>query len=116
MQLSFTTPIWLYPVAVDFRKQLDSLIILIADSLSKDPCSGELFIFRNRTSDKVRLLWYDRNGFWLCYKRLGKGKFIFPTQATGVMELSRDQMSWLLSGLNFLENKALPEHRATQFF
>ena len=46
MQLSFTTPIWLYPAVTDFRKQLDSLIILIADVLEKDPCSGELFALR----------------------------------------------------------------------
>jgi len=45
MQLSFTTPIWLYPMPIDFRKQLDGIVILVADALSKDPCSGELFIF-----------------------------------------------------------------------
>ncbi|NBX75208.1 MAG: transposase [Proteobacteria bacterium] len=116
MQLSFTTPIWLYSEAVDFRRQLDGLIVLVADALSKDPCSGELFIFRNRGANKVRLLWYDRNGFWLCYKRLEKGKFIFPKEVVGVLELSRDQMSWLLSGLNFLENKPLAEVRASHFF
>jgi transposase len=116
MQLSFTTPIWLYPMPVDFRRQLDGLVILVADSLSKDPCSGELFIFRNKGADKVRLLWYDRNGFWLCYKRLEKGKFIFPQHELAVCELTRDQLSWLLSGLNFQTNKLLPAVRSTQFF
>ena len=116
MQVSFKTPIWLYPEAVDFRKQLDSLIILIADTLSKDPGSGELFIFRNRSANKIRLLWYDSNGFWLCYKRLENGKFIFPKEHSGVLELTRDQMSWLLSGLNFLENKQLPKVNASKFF
>jgi transposase len=116
MQLSFRTPIWLYSDVIDFRKQLDSLILLVADTLSKEPCSGELFIFRNRGANKIRLLWYDRNGFWLCYKRLEKGKFIFPKQVSGVCEVSRDQLSWLLSGLNFLENKQLPEVQASNFF
>lgn len=116
MQLSFTTPLWFYTEPVDFRRQLDGLILLVADSLSKNPCSGELFIFRNRGSNKVRLLWYDRNGFWLCYKRLEKGKFIFPTQISGTLELTRDELSWLLSGLNFLENKHLPVVRASRFF
>lgn len=116
MQLSFKTPIWLYPTVIDFRKQLDSLVLLVADTLSKDPCSGELFIFRNRGANKVRLLWYDRNGFWLCYKRLEKGKFVFPVNPSGICELTRDQLSWLLSGLNFLENRLLPEVKASRFF
>lgn len=116
MQLSFSTPIWLYPEVIDFRKQLDSLIVLVADVLTKNPCSGELFIFRNRGANKVRLLWYDRNGFWLCYKRLERGKFIFPKEYSGVLELSRDQLSWLLSGLNFEKNTPWPEVRASNFF
>ncbi len=116
MQLSFSTPIWLYPLPVDFRKQLDGLIILIAADLSLDPCSGELFIFRNRTSNKIKLLWYDRNGFWLCYKRLEKGKLIFPSMSDNVMEISRDQLGWLLSGLDFTKQPVQPSHRATQFF
>jgi transposase len=116
MQLSFATPIWLYPEPVDFRKQLDGLVILVADALSKDPCSGELFIFRNRGANKVRLLWYDCNGFWLCCRRLEKGKFIFPDRESAVCELTRDQLSWLLSGLNFLENKPFSAVRASQFF
>jgi len=116
MQLSFKTPIWLYPTVIDFRKQLDSLVLLVADTLAKDPCSGELFIFRNRGANKVRLLWYDRNGFWLCYKRLEKGKFVFPVNQSGICELTRDQLSWLLSGLNFLENRLLPEVKASRFF
>ena len=113
MQLSFKTPIWLYPAPVDFRKQLDGLIILVASKLSKDPCSSELFIFRNRSSNKIKLLWYDSNGFWLCYKRLEKGKLIFPGISEDVMEISRDQLAWLLSGLDFTKQSVQPSHRAT---
>ena len=98
MQLSFKTPIWLYPTVIDFRKQLDSLILFVADTLAKRSCSGELFIFRNRGANKVRLLWYDRNGFWLCYKRLEKGKVCLSIDQSGICELTRDQLLWLLSG------------------
>jgi len=116
MQLSFKTPIWLYPSPVDFRKQIDGLVILIADELSSDPTSGELFIFRNRSSDKVKLLWYDDNGFWLCYKRLEAGRLKFPSQTEGVFELERDQLSWLLSGLDVTKQPLLPKTKATKFF
>lgn len=116
MQLSYQTPIWLYPISVDFRKQIDGLVLLIADELDVNPTSGELFIFRNRTAKKIKLLWYDQNGFWLCYKRLEKGRLKFPSGQTEVLELSRDQLSWLLSGLDFTREKELPSVKATAFF
>jgi transposase len=88
----------------------------VADQLKLAPTSGELFIFRNRQCDKVKLLWYEHNGFWLCYKRLEKGKLVFPCIKTSVIEITRDQLSWLLSGLNFEKQAHLPAYEATQFF
>ena len=116
MQLSYRTPLWFYLKPVDFRKQIDGLVLLIASQLSLNPTSGELFIFRNRQSNKVKLLWYDDNGFWLCYKRLEKGRLKFPREDATVMELSRDQLSWLLSGLDFTKQTTLPKTSAVNFF
>ena len=116
MNLSYKTPLWFYPVPVDFRKQIDGLVLLIADELSISPTSGELFIFRNRQHTKIKLLWYDRNGFWLCYKRLERGRLKFPQTGSDAMELTRDQFSWLLSGLDFTKHAELPETKAEQFF
>jgi transposase len=116
MPFSYQTPIWLYPVPVDFRKQMDGLAILVADQLSLNPLSGQLFLFRNRAGNKVKLLWYDRNGFWLCYKRLEKGRLQFPKHEASVMELTRDQLSWLLSGLDFMNQVSLPVHEARYIF
>ncbi len=116
MQLSYHTPLWLYPTPVDFRRQIDGLVLLIASELGLSPTSGELFIFRNRTSNKLKLLWYDGNGFWLCYKRLEKGKLIFPKHNDRVMEITRDQLDWLLSGLDFSLQKQLPRIEATRFY
>lgn len=116
MQLSFSTPIWLYPAPVDFRKKIDGLAVLIADQLSLTPTSGELFVFRNRLGDKLKCLWYDTNGFWLCYKRLEKGRLKFPSESDSVMELTRDELSWLLSGIDFTKQRALPSVTATHFY
>lgn len=116
MLLSFNTSIWLYPQPIDFRKQIDGLIILVADHLKLNPTSGQLFLFRNRTANKLKILWWDRNGFWLCYKRLEKGKLIFPPIDEQSIELTRDQLGWLLSGLDFMRQIQLPEVKATNFF
>lgn len=116
MQPSFKTPIWLYHQAVDFRKQIDGLVMLVATELSTEPTSGELFIFRNRQANKVKLLWYDQNGFWLCYKRLEKGRLQFPKRQTETLTLTRDQLAWLLSGLDFTKQPHLPTVNAQNFF
>ena len=116
MLFSYQTPIWLYPGPVDFRKQMDGLAILVADALSLNPLSGQLFIFRNKAGNKIKLLWYDRNGFWLCYKRLEKGRLQFPKDGDTAMELTRDQLSWLLSGLDYLKQVGLPTHEAHYVF
>ena len=116
MFFSFNTSIWLYPEIVDFRKQIDGLVLLVADHLQKTPTSGQLFLFRNRTANKIKMLWWDRNGFWLFYKRLEQGRFQFPTLNTEAIELTRDQLGWLLSGLNCLSHTQFPEVKASNFY
>lgn len=115
MLLSFSS-IWLYQTPIDFRKQIDALVILVSDQLQLNPVSGQLFIFRDRTAKKLKMLWWDRNGFWLLYKRLEKGKLNFKAQNNETIELTRDQLSWLLSGLDFLGQRSLPEVKALNFY
>ena len=112
----FNGTIWLYPKPIDFRKQIDGVVMLVADHLQLNPTSGQLFLFRNRHANKIKMLWWDRNGFWLCYKRLEKGKLKFPMIIDQAVELTRDQLSWLLSGLNYEEQKQLSCVQATNFY
>jgi transposase len=116
MFLTFNSAIWLYPQPIDFRKQIDGLVILVADHLKLEPTSGQLFLFRNRQANKIKMLWWDRNGFWLCYKRMEKGKLKFPAIQDQSIELTKDQLSWLLSGLDCLQHVLLPEVIASNFF
>jgi transposase len=116
MLLTFNAPIWFYPKAIDFRKQVDGLVMFVADHLCMNPASGQLFIFRNRSKNKIKMLWWDRNGFWLFYKRLEKGAFQFPSSEDQALELTRDQLGWLLSGLNCLNHTLLPEVIAINFY
>ena len=116
MWFGFSDKIWLYHQPIDFRKQIDGLVLLVADQLQADPTSGQLFVFRNRSGNKVKLLWWDKNGFWLIYKRLEKGRFKFPSTFDMAWNLSRDELSWLLSGLDITQHKQLPAVTATNFY
>jgi len=116
MFFTFHAAIWLYPKPVDFRKQMDGLVMLVADHLELNPTSGQLFLFRNRHANKIKMLWWERNGFWLCYRRLEKGKLKFPQINDSAMSLNSEQLSWLLSGLDFEKQALLPDVLATNFY
>ena len=116
MIFSFNTPIWFYPKPVDFRKQIDGLIVITADQLQMNPTSGQLFVFRNRSENRLKLLWWYRHAFWLCYVRMESGHLQFPQVGEKAMELSREQLGWLLSGLNFMEHRQFEEIKATNFY
>ena len=116
MFFTLSEPIWFHPKPVDFRKQIDGLITLVADHLKMNPTSGQLFLFRDRTGKKIKILWWDKNGFWLFYKRMEKGQMKFPSRDEAAMTLTRDQLSWLLSGLDCMSHTLLPEIKASNFY
>jgi len=91
--------IWFYPQTIDFRKQMNSLMLLICD-LDMNPGSGAIYIFRSKTKDKLKILIWEKNGFWLLYRKLAKGQFRFPDKHDQSVQLTSDQLSWLLSGLD----------------
>ena len=116
MLVPFNATIWLYRRPVDFRKQIDGLMVLVADTLECNPASGQLFVFRNRQADKIKMLYWQDNGFWLLYKRNESGRFIFPPIVDGTMTLSTDQLHWLLSGIDFMHQVPAKTLRPTRFF
>lgn len=83
---------------VDFRKGIDSLACLCRQRFGVDPFHGTLFVFRNRAGTALKLLVYDGQGFWLCQKRLSKGRLQWwPCQGEGPVETLRaEQLSVLL--------------------
>ena len=85
---------------VDFRWGLNGLVALIEHSLRLDPFTGSCFVFSNRRRDKVKIVTWERNGFWLCYKRLERERFVWPRAADAVLVLSMEQLGWLLSGID----------------
>lgn len=89
MWLPFNAKIWFY------RKQIDGLMVLVADTLQQDPTSGQLFVFRNKKADKLKMLYWEDNGLWLLYKRFEQYRFEFPNIADEATELSSQQLSHL---------------------
>lgn len=87
---------------VDFRKAHDGLCALVRDEFGDDPFSGDVFVFHNGARDRVKLLLWERNGFWLLYKRLEKGTFPFDVRGEGSrVEITRAQLAMMLEGLEW---------------
>lgn len=88
--------------AIDMRKSIDSLSALVIEEFKNNPQSGHLFIFFNRSRDKVKIVYWDRNGFVLHYKRLEKHRFIVPKLVERMhIVITETQLNGLLAGLNF---------------
>jgi Transposase and inactivated derivatives len=96
--------------ATDLRKSIDGLAILVQENFNLDPFSKCLFVFCNRNKDKVKILQWDHNGFWLYYKRLEKGTFKWPSPSSGkTLSIDERQLRWLLDGLTL---KQLEAHKS----
>lgn len=98
---------------VDMRKAIDGLAVVVEDVLGLNPLSSHLFVFGNRRRDKVKILVWERNGFWVLYKRVEKARFQWPKPtAAGVVEITERELAWLLAGLDF---ERLTGHRRLHF-
>ncbi|WP_011295939.1 IS66 family insertion sequence element accessory protein TnpB [Cupriavidus necator] len=91
--------VYLHREAVDFRKSINGLSALVEQSLGLDPFARAVYVFRNRRADRIKLLGWDRNGYWLFLKRLEADRFAWP-RGTAVATLSVEQLHWLLDGID----------------
>ncbi len=98
---------------VDFRRGIDGLAQVCRAVLRSDPFSGTVFVFRNRRATSIKVLVYDGQGFWMCYKRLSKGKFRWwPSRTTTrVSALQAHELQVLLCGGDPAATKAAPPWR-----
>jgi transposase len=92
----------------DMRKGFDGLAQLVRDVIAEDPLSGHFFVFRNRRRDRVKILYWDRDGFALWYKRLEKGVFRFPEAKDGRVEVTPAEMAAVLEGIDLSRARRLP--------
>lgn len=99
--------IWLATTPADLRKSFDGLAELVRQHLRSDPLSGHVFVFRNRRSDRVKLLYWDEDGFVIVYKRLEEGTFPFPAAADGQagVTVRAAELAMLLDGIDWQNAK-----------
>jgi transposase len=93
---------------VDFRKSINGLSALVEHELGLNPFGPQLFVFCNRKRDKLRILYWERNGYVLWHKRLEKHKFPWPSRDKGksdVVAMTGRELSWLLDGIDLFRIK-----------
>jgi transposase len=91
----------------DLRKSIDGLAALVSQVFELDLFSNSLFVFCNRDRDKLKILYWDHNGFWLYYRRLERGRFRWPDPTDQrPLTISRRQLQWLLDGLSLEQTQA----------
>lgn len=98
--------VWLAPGATDMRKSIDGLAAISSYVLKQNPLSQHLFVFCSKDQTKIKILYWDRSGFWLFYKRLEKGRFQWPAVSGAALSISRRQLAWLMDGLTIEQKHA----------
>lgn len=112
LNLSLPGRIFLCTLPTDMRKSFDSLAGLVQEHLDQDPLAGDLFVFRSKRGDRLKLLYFDNDGFAIWYKRLEEGTFAFPTadgqrMAVGThgLTIRPAELAMLLDGIELAQLK-----------
>ena len=111
------TRIYLAAGATDMRKGFEGLYGLARDRLSCDPLSGHIFLFTNARHNRLKLLFWDGSGLWVCAKRLEKGRFRWP-QAEGSQRkvvLNHEELALLVGGIDLAATRRRRWYRSTSF-
>ena len=126
LNFSRTTRVFLATEPTDMRKGFDGLFALVENVIDEDPFSGHLFVFRNQRRDRLKVLWWDRDGLAVFYKRLEKGSYQFPTDArvsnssggdrdnARRCEIRTDELALLLEGIDLSSVKRRPRYERSK--
>ena len=103
LSLPTSVRIYLARGATDMRKSIDGLAALTAQALEQEPMSGHLFVFCNRDRDRIKILYWERSGFWLLHKRLERGTFAWPLpegSEAKQLEMPASDLAAMLGGID----------------
>lgn len=104
---SITTKVYLAAGSTDMRKSINGLTAIVQECFSLDLFSQSTFVFCNKSKNKLKIIQWENNGFWLHYKRLEKGNFKWPeSKINSAIEISDRELGWLLDGLTINKKKA----------
>jgi transposase len=104
--------VYVHREAVDFRKSINGLAALVEQALGLDPFAAALYVFANARRNRVKILGWEMNGFWLLMKRLETDRFVWPRADQTVIELTVEQLHWLLAGIDL---EAMRAHRMLRY-
>ena len=99
--LPANTRIWIAAGVTDLRRGFMGLSALVQTKLEQSPMSGQVFVFRGRRGDLIKLLWFDGDGLCLLAKRLDRGRFVWPQASSGTVTLTPAQLAMLLEGIDW---------------
>ena len=110
LTLGLTGRIWICTTPQDGRKSFDGLQAVVSSHLAKNPLSGDLYVFRNKRGDRVKILAWQGDGFALYLRRLEKGTFAFPTADTTEVSISATELAMILGGIDLGSAKRRPRY------
>lgn len=113
LSVGSATRVYLAAGATDMRKGFERLHGLVRDRLACDPLSGHVFLFTNTQRNRLKLLFWDGSGLWVCAKRLEKSRFRWPEAAAGEAKitLSQEELTLLLGGIDLAQTRQRASHR-----
>ena len=100
LTLSPSTKIYVVTGVTDMRRSFNGLAAIVMSELELELLSGHLFVFSNRRRDRLKVLYFDGSGLWVCAKRLEKGTFKWPAPGTDVVEMTSEELMLLLGGID----------------
>jgi transposase len=107
--------IWLYAKAADMRKSIDTLCALVATEMQQNPSDGSLFLFHSRDGSRLKMLYYEQNCFTLIYRRLERGKYIFPRDRAGHVQITASHFAWLMASDKYARMDAMESREFSIF-
>ena len=111
-RLSADVQVYLHREAIDFRAGINSLAVLVQETMALDPFAPAVFAFCNRRRDRIKLLFFDRSGFVMILKRLTEDRFRWPRRQETVVLLTTEQLHWILDGIDI---EAMVRHPVRQY-
>ena len=93
--------VWLANGHTDMRRGMNGLVLQVQQALQRDPHAGDLYVFRGRRGDLLKILWHDGLGMSLYAKRLERGRFLWPSPADGCVAISASQLGYMLDGIDW---------------
>ena len=93
--------VWLATGVTDMRRGMNGLSLQVQEGLGRDPHAGDVFVFRGRRGNLIKILWHDGIGLSLYAKRLERGRFIWPSAAEGVVAIRPAQLGYMLEGIDW---------------